>query len=284
MRRRIRFILIYSSKHGQPSPNVQAVVGDTYSTLLTTTSGGWRAGGGRLLSELSLLLGLFRCLGFGGRWLLWLLRLWCRLLVGFCLLLVTRWLRFGLVFSAALCRRFWLLAPGTGRATELDADQVLPDCDGVLFADEKFLDGSGLRGIDCDVDLCVVGAVSARSLAACSPRQNSSSQRTLSVSIVAISSSCSTYSPIPLENCFNVPSDIDSAICGTLTTLSAYPRTTCIIAGSATSGLLRGRCCIGRSDAMRAATAILLDNMAGCVCVGRLISVGVRSSGCRCAE
>jgi hypothetical protein len=44
---------------------------------------------------------------------------------------------------------------------------------------------------------------------------------TLSVSIVAISSSCSTKSPTALFHCFNVPSLIDSAIVGTLTMASA---------------------------------------------------------------
>jgi len=44
---------------------------------------------------------------------------------------------------------------------------------------------------------------------------------TLSVSIVAISSSCSTKSPICFDHCFRVPSEIDSAISGTLTILSA---------------------------------------------------------------
>lgn len=46
-------------------------------------------------------------------------------------------------------------------------------------------------------------------------------ERTLSVSIVATSSSNSTYSPFFFNHCFKVPSEIDSAIAGTLIVSSA---------------------------------------------------------------
>ena len=54
---------------------------------------------------------------------------------------------------------------------------------------------------------------------------NANHERTLSVSIVATSSSAATVSPGCFNHVFNVPSDIDSAIWGTLT-VSAITRHT----------------------------------------------------------
>lgn len=57
---------------------------------------------------------------------------------------------------------------------------------------------------------------------------------TLSVSMLAISSSASTQSPGFLSHVFSVPSEIDSAICGTLIVSGAVSQTH---SGSASGGL-----------------------------------------------
>jgi hypothetical protein len=120
----------------------------------------------------------------------------------------------------------------------------------ILLVGQEFLDRAGLGSIDSNINLRQELA-SKRTF----PLAQRAPKRTLSVSIVASSSSRSTKSPISvarmsgctliswsvlirpsgalnqqnefqaddalLENCFRVPSEMDSAICGTLTTVLA---------------------------------------------------------------
>lgn len=44
----------------------------------------------------------------------------------------------------------WLLGRG---AAELDTDDILANCDGVLFGDKELLDNTSFGGVDGDIDL-----------------------------------------------------------------------------------------------------------------------------------
>jgi hypothetical protein len=46
-----------------------------------------------------------------------------------------------------------LAATLRGRAASLDLGDILADGDGVFLIGEKLLDGTGLRGVDGDIDL-----------------------------------------------------------------------------------------------------------------------------------
>lgn len=189
----------------------------TYTSLFTASNLG-RCRRGFLLRLCRLgLLGLlfldrlgFRGSGFLGLWLGW-------GGLGLFFLLFRGRLILGLLSS---------FAAGAG----LEFYDGLANGNGVFFADEEFLDGTRFGSVDSDVDLSSFRY----QLAGNSPERG----YTLSVSIVAISSSRSTKSPTSIldqnmalkeglsgcsrfENCFNVPSVIDSAISGTLTIVSA---------------------------------------------------------------
>jgi hypothetical protein len=81
-----------------------------------------------------------------------------------------------------------------------DLQEVLSDNDGVLLGDEKLGDGSGNGRVDSNVNL---ESVSMR----ISGGANNAIRHTLSVSMVAISSSCSTKSPTSI-GCISVYSGI----------------------------------------------------------------------------
>jgi hypothetical protein len=60
----------------------------------------------------------------------------------------------------------WLLGRG---AAELDTDDILANCDGVLLGDKELLDNTSFGGVDGDIDLrgaCVSGCYVGKSLTA----------------------------------------------------------------------------------------------------------------------
>ena len=108
----------------------------------------------------------------------------------------------------------------TSSSARLDNEQVLANSDGIFLAREKFHDSPSLGSIDLHVNLrkesskftevrCVEGSATMHG-------------RTLSVSMVATSSSASTKSPSCFTHDLRVPSLMDSAIWGTLTVSAVY--------------------------------------------------------------
>jgi len=102
-----------------------------------------------------------------------------------------------------------------GRAG-LKPEQILADGDGIFLVGKQLNDLPSGRRVDGDVNLYKHKSLYYRFYCARPIRQ-----RTLSVSIVAISSSASTASPTFFNHDFKVPSEIDSAICGTFTVSAA---------------------------------------------------------------
>jgi hypothetical protein len=149
-----------------------------------------------------------------------------------------------------------VLRLGLGRlASKLETDEILADGDGILLVGEEFLYGTRSRSIDSYVDLereKISYASSHR------PLRWGRERLALSVSMVAISSSNSTKSPICFDHCFNVPSEIDSAISGTLTTWSAYERNCC------TTGKGYRNCGALGARKKRDATRTRLESIAKC--------------------
>ena len=105
-----------------------------------------------------------------------------------------------------------MLLATRGLATELQLDQILSHCYRVFLVNQELLDGSSLGRVDGNVDL--VG-FDGRDLFVL-----------LNVvadlcwgSVLGIVGVCMVHARF--DHCFRVPSVIDSAICGTLTTVSA---------------------------------------------------------------
>ncbi len=138
-------------------------------------------------------------------------------------------------------------------AAELYPGKLLSHRDGVLLLGQEFLDGASLRGVHGDIDLCSTRHISRGGLAS-----EAASRRALSVSMVAISSSCSTKSPICLDHCLSVPSEMDAAIWGTFTIASAYVRTYWARRGN---GSRRSGCRAPRSCTRRAVESSRLESM-----------------------
>jgi hypothetical protein len=98
--------------------------------------------------------------------------------------------------------------------TGFDSEQILAYSDGVLLCRQKLNNFTRRRCVHRNVNLEISKPVywgKNRGL------------RTLSVSIVAISSSAATLSPTCFNHDFNVPSVMDSAICGTFTVSATTP-------------------------------------------------------------
>jgi hypothetical protein len=208
----MRFILTCTDNEHSKHRSKQT----TYTALFTASKGRGRGAWFRI--------GLLRLGLLGGRrFLIWLwflplrgggsfgfiLRLW---------LLFCRWFWIGrcrLVFGSRFLgfRSGLLLLTSRRSASQLQTYQILPNGNGILLVGKKLFDGPRFRRIDCYINLGKVSRPARCKRGGC--------RRTLSVSIVAISSSCSTKSPICFDHCFRVPSEIDSAISGTLTIFSA---------------------------------------------------------------
>lgn len=87
--------------------------------------------------------------------------------------------------------------------SSLYSEEVLSDSDSVLFICEKLNNGAGDGSVDGNINL---------DQGASAQLEGESRWNTLSVSMVAISSSASTVSPTCFDHDFKVPSEIDSAI------------------------------------------------------------------------
>ena len=98
----------------------------------------------------------------------------------------------------------------------LKTEEILTDANRVLFVREKLRDLAGRGSVHGDVDLAYRGETGSVD----SYRLRISSKlglHTLSVSMVATSSSASTDSPTFFSHDLSVPSEMDSAIWGTFT-------------------------------------------------------------------
>jgi hypothetical protein len=180
----MRFILTYSGANRVSKTITSALAGSlkgTYATLLTASDGGLGLGG--------LGLGLGGLLGRGGLGGLWGL---LGLLSGGSGLLGL--LSGGGGLLGLLGGR--LLLATLRSLSGLELDKILSDGDGVLLVDKKLLDSTGLGGVHGHVDLMRKERLLEFEFAENTVFQCDKGKKlTLSVSIVAISSSRSTKSP-----------------------------------------------------------------------------------------
>jgi hypothetical protein len=170
----MRFILTYSGANRVSKTITSALAGSlkgTYATLLTASDGGLGLGG--------LGLGLGGLLGRGGLGGLW----------GLLGLLSGGGGLLGLLGGRLLLATLRSLSG-------LELDKILSDGDGVLLVDKKLLDSTGLGGVHGHVDLMRKERLLEFEFAENTVFQCDKGKKlTLSVSIVAISSSRSTKSP-----------------------------------------------------------------------------------------